>query len=259
MRLFGLYKGHVYFIDTVSTAQGYCQYREITPIIGYNERGYTLPLNNVNMDLEPTPPPSWFNEMSPLFRGSHAVTVTAVGEVFVQNKWGVRFKDPRAVGIEVHLFEYKHGDIHIATNQWYSNENTIVNPFVSMIKYYNPEIIDAEFIEKIRFIEEMHEYVNVHSIPFAAFMRTMNEYQMGRPPEEILKEWTTTTINKPIAVVDINLNDIPEFNVAEIVYWNSWLKPKDDSKKDESKDDNSTAEKKPRLVEDLPPSTENVA
>lgn len=245
MRLFGLYKGRIYFIDTVSTNQGFAQYREVTPAMGYNPNGFGIALNDLNMDLEPSPPESWYTEMSAIFRGSHAVLIDPTGNIHVQNKWFV-MRERR-----VHLFAYMHGNLNIATNQWYSDKDVIVSPFVAMLKYYNPEEIDVNFIEKIRFMEHMHEVINVHSISFDDFTKSIQEFLSGsKSALEAGEMWSSVALNKPITVVDIDINTIPQFNAAEVVYWNTWLSPKD-SQSEEVKENKTTKEKGPRLVEDV--------
>lgn len=239
MKLVGIYRGKFYIIGSDSNRQGVCQYRDVNPSIGYNNNGFTFPLNSLNIDLVNAEIEPLFKDMPSIFKGTLAITVNLNNEITVQSRW----HDP--IENKLVVREHQHGTLEVAINQWYSNENTIVMPFVAVLKQCKPKVIDAEFINKLRFIEEMHETVKIYSIELADFVKTIHQYQAGRSALDILKDWNLEQVTSPVTCNDINVMDLPVFNVSETVYWNSWYKSSETVTEE-------TKVKKPKLVEPLP-------
>lgn len=243
MRLFGFYNGLVYLIDS-NKLQTCATYREITPAICYGEAGFTLPMDGVNLDCDVSKvPPLDDSTKLGKFRSMVAVNVSPNGDVHPIGRWSIIARE----GMLMHLMQYKHGNTQFATNQWYGQFTYIVGPFVQMVNYYKPEKIDNNFLLRTRFIEESFEYYTIWTIGIAEFMKTLHEHLNGRHPLDCLSDWTRTEYNRPLVIVDHKLEDIPEFNVGEVVNWNTWYNKRTPN---EPSMEEKTEKKGPKLVED---------
>lgn len=219
MKIFGVYNGHVYMLVGKNSAQGFCSYREYTVASSYNPDGtFAFILNNLNMDVNLPMSENHYRHLPVDFRGLQSILISPDGNIIPQ----VRFAQQRRGEPSSIITRYSHGYIQTAKSQWYGEDSKTINAFVAMLKFYEPKEIDQDFLDKIRYIEDVYEYFNIYKISVEKFLNVLEAVQQGTlQPQEAEKEWECTEVVRPMVINKVGINDLRPFHIAEVVYWDS--------------------------------------
>lgn len=224
MRLFGVYKGKVYLVVGNNTTQGFSSYREYTIASSYVEDGtFSFTLNNMNMDINMQMSENHYKSLPTEFRGLQSILIIPDGNIVPQ----ARFLIPKRDIMGTTITRYSHGYLQTARSQWYGESTQNITAFISMLKFYDPEVIDLAFLEKIRYINELHEFFKLYTIDVDVFLDVLNKVAAGQmPAQEAAQQWQCVEVDRPVIVKQLTVKDLRPFNLAEIVYWDS-LEQKD--------------------------------
>lgn len=219
MKLFGVYKGKLYIFVSTSTAQGFSTYREYTLASSYVSDGtFAFSLNNMNIDVNIQMSENHYQNLSNEWRGLQSILIIPDGNIIPQ----ARFLSVSKGEVKPTINRYSQGYLQTSRSQWYGETSQIVNAFTAILKFYDPEVIDTSFLEKIRYISDLHEYFKLYTIDVEKFLDDLGKvaaHQMT--PAEAEANWGCIEIDRPVVVNQLTVKDLRPFNLAEVVYWDS--------------------------------------
>lgn len=219
MKLFGVYKGKLYIFVGNNISQGFSSYREYTLASSYVEDGtFSFTLNNMSMDVNMRMSENHYANLPTEFRGLQSILIIPDGNIVPH----ARFLSARKGELKPMLSRYSHGYLQTARSQWYGESTMHVTAFIAMLKFYDPEVIDIGFLEKIRYINDLHEYFKLYTIDVDTFLNDLNNVGSGQmSAHDAAAKWSCIESDRPVVVKQLTVNDLRPFNLAEVVYWDS--------------------------------------